>query len=167
MQSIESENQRLKDELQQLKSTQARNELIAEVSAAVSADITLSGLINRESRPHPATIAKKVKKVRLSKKGHLKGVAPGQLLTQPHIIQGIKEHEQKERESAQKKETERAALLELRKLARAAAAAEKKKKKAEDAATARQAKRPRSAPSPAEKEDEEAETASDSDEAAE
>lgn len=113
----------------------------------VNADTTLGDLLQRESRPHPASAAKKPKKVRQSKQGHLKGIAAGQLLTQPHIIQGIKEHEQREREAAQRKETEKFALLELRKQQKADAAAAKKRKRAEGSASARQAKRTPQAPS--------------------
>jgi len=142
VQSLESENERLKKRVQQLERQQVRtSELVAEVSAVVNADMTLSGLLQRESRPHPASAARMPKKVRTSKKGHLKGVAPGQLLTQPHIIQAIKEHEQREKEAAERKEAERLSVLEVRKQQRADAAAVKKRQRAEDTVAARQAKR--------------------------
>ena len=142
MQSLESNVERLQQRVQQLEQQQVRtSELVAEVSAVVDADVTLSGLLERESRPHPASAARKPKKVRTSKKGHLKGVAPGQLLTQPHIIQAIKEAEQKEKKAAERKEAERLSVLEVRKQQRADAAAAKKRQRAEETAAARQAKR--------------------------
>ena len=143
VQSVESENKRLKDELEQLKGAQAREGVVAEVRAAIDAQVTLSEFLLRESRPHPASAPKKVKRVRVSKKGHLKGIAPGQLLTQPHIIQGIKEHEAQEREKAARKEAAKAELREMKKRARAEMAAEKKRKKAEGAAPARRVRRKR------------------------
>lgn len=145
VQSVESENKQLKQEMEQLKDAQqASNALVAKASAAVSiVDRTLSELLQNESRPHPGSTPKKVKKVRQSKKGHLKGVPAGQLLTQQHIIQGIKEQEAREKASAEKKATEALELQGLRKQAKAEAAAEKKRKKAEDAAAARQDKRRR------------------------
>ena len=142
VQSLESEKERLKERVRQLERQQVRtSELVAEVSAVVNADMTLSGLLQCESHPHPASAARMPKKVRTSKKGHLKGVAPGQLLTQPHIIQVIKEHEQREKEAAERKEAERLSVLEVRKQQRADAAAVKKRQRAEDTAAARQAKR--------------------------
>lgn len=132
LESAESENRRLREEVEQLRRTQANSQLVANVSAAVDANMTLGELIARESRPHPSAAVKKVKKVSVSKKGYLKGVAAGQLLTQPHIIAGIREHEDREKASAEKKAADKAELQTMRKQARADAAAEKKRKAATD-----------------------------------
>ena len=145
-QRLKDEVQRLRDEVERLTSTQARSKSIAEVSAAVANNLSLSEFLHRESRVHPGSSSKQPKKKPPSKKSHLKGVAPGALLTQSHIIQGIKVHEQKEREVVAKKEADKVTLQEIRKRERADSAAEKKRKKAEDSTISGQVKRQRGPP---------------------
>lgn len=98
--------------------------------------MTLSEFLLRESRPHPASTPKKAKKMRASKKSHLKGVAAGQLLTQQAIIDGIKGQEAKERETAERKAEEKTQLQEVRKQARTQATVERKRQRAEEMSAA-------------------------------
>lgn len=162
LETAESENRRLREEIEQLRRTAANSEVVADVSAAVGANMTLGEFLTRESRPHPSAAAKKVKKVSVSKKGYLKGVAAGQLLTQPHIIAGIKEHEDREKASAERKAADKVELQTMRKQARASAAVEKKRKAAAHPPPARGKRAARASAAEAEGESEGAPSGSES-----
>ena len=160
MEQLLADNQRLEDKVRLLEAAQARSEAVVQVQAAIAANATLSEFLVAESRPHPSTGQRPPKRVRVSKAGHLKGVAPGALLTQAHIIAGIREAEMAEKEAAERKSAEKAAQQEAQKQTRALAAAEKKRQRAEEAKTAREAKRARPAASAAEGASDEGEASS-------
>ena len=106
------------------------------------AAVTMIELLVREERPHPSTGPKKKPRgVRRSKKGYLRGVPAGSLLTQAEVVQGLLEQEEKEREKAGKKEAATREAQEIAKRKRAEAAAEKKKAAASDAPPARKKRR--------------------------
>lgn len=138
LQTAQAENARLKVTVQEL-SRNGGGVATAGVSAPPSSTVVSIGeLLHREERPHPASgPKKKPKPPRKSKKGYLKGVPPGSLLTQPEIIGALLEQEGKEREKVARKAAAKTEAQELRKKARAEAAAGKKRKKAEDGTLAR------------------------------
>jgi hypothetical protein len=87
---------------------------------------------------HAEHAAAKKKKPQRSKAGHLKNVRPGELLTQPQIVQAMKSHEAQEKEKLEKKAADKRETDEVRKRVRAeAAAAVKKRKRKQDAPPAR------------------------------
>ena len=128
IQALEVEVAQLREKVAALTRGQPIIMLPASSAPVVMAAITMTELLQREERPHPASGPKKKPQgPRRSKKGYLRGVAAGSLLTQPEMVQGLLEQEAKDREKAEQKEAATKEAQELNKRKRAEAATEKKK----------------------------------------
>jgi hypothetical protein len=131
VQAVEAENARLREAVAALTSGQAVVTPSTVSGPSADAPASISELLQREERPHPASGSKKrPKTVRKSKRGYLRGVPPGSVLNQAQIIAGLREQEMTEADKAERKAAAKSEAQELRKRARAEAAAEKKRKKA-------------------------------------
>jgi type IV secretory pathway VirB10-like protein len=138
VQEVEVENARLNAVVAALSRGEAGVTAPSVSGSAMEAAVTMSELLQREERPHPTLEPrKKPKAPRRSKKGYLRGVPAGSLLTQPQIVQGLVAQESKERERQEKKAAAKNETQELMKRTREEAAAAKKRKKADGAPPSR------------------------------
>jgi hypothetical protein len=138
MQAVLAENARLRESVAAFERGQAGATAPAVSEPVMEAAVTMSELLQCEERQHPASTPKKKSKApRRSKKGYLRGVPAGSLLTQPHIIQLLLEQQTRDKDKAEKKLAEKIELQELKKQAKAEAAAAKKRRRGDGAPRAR------------------------------
>ena len=138
MQVVLEENARLRDTVAALQRGQAAATASTVSEPVMEAAVTMSELLQCEERQHPASMPKKKPKaLRRSKKGYLRGIPAGSLLTQPHIIQMLLEQEARDKDKAEKKLADKIELQEFKKQAKAEVAAAKKRKRSDGPPPAR------------------------------
>jgi hypothetical protein len=123
LEESEKEITRLKAELAQAQQGPAEAGTVAVVVASSDGALTLSELLRKAEQA-----VRKLKPKR-SVAGYLKNVRPGEVLTQPQIVQAMKEQNAAEKAKVEQKAADKRDLQELRKREKAAAAAAKKRKR--------------------------------------
>jgi hypothetical protein len=134
VQSVEVENAQLKERVALLERG-ALGQVAVHSTVEAVAPATMAELLLQEEGVQSKRKAKKTRKN--SKRDLLKNVRPGELLTQPAIIEALKQQEEEERAKTEKKAVEKRVAQALKKKTNAEDQLVKKKAKAAEGGPAR------------------------------